>query len=92
MRVGKFSELKELWDLINQKLWLNIKINSEKVNSYQYSSRSCLEEKIDLLNQAFILALDRIYIHNDTAMSKSIISDDDNFHKTQHNELSRISW
>lgn len=29
MRVGKFSELKELWDLINQKAVIEYKINSE---------------------------------------------------------------
>ncbi len=30
MRVGKFSELKELWDLINQKVVIEYKIKSER--------------------------------------------------------------
>ncbi|MFW4112577.1 type III restriction-modification system endonuclease, partial [Klebsiella pneumoniae] len=80
MRVGKFSELKELWDLINQKAVIEYKINSESEFLSIFKS-FMLEEKDRFTKSGVHTRIDRIYIHNDTAMSKSIISDDDNFAK-----------
>ncbi|EDQ6554728.1 type III restriction-modification system endonuclease [Salmonella enterica subsp. enterica] len=80
MRVGKFSELKNLWELINQKAIIEYKISSENeflslfkgymLEASKRFTRSCIHTRID-----------RVYIHNDIAMSKSIVTDDDDFLK-----------
>lgn len=80
MRIGKFTELKELWDLINQKAVIEYKINSE--HEFLSIFKSFMLEEADRFTKSGVhTRIDRIYIHNDTAMSKSIISDDDNFAK-----------
>ena len=80
MRIGKFSELEELWDLINQKAVIEYKINSE--NEFLSIFKSFMLEETERFTKSGVhTRIDRIYIHNDTAMSKSIVSDDDNFAK-----------
>lgn len=80
MRVGKFNELKELWELINQKAVIEYKISNE--NEFLPIFKSfMLEEAERFTKSAVHTRIDRIYIHNDTAMSKSIVTDDDNFTK-----------
>lgn len=81
MRVGKFSELKELWDLINQKVVIEYKIKSER--EFLSLFRAFMLEEADRFTKSGAhTRIERIYIHNDTAMSKSILSvDEDNFHK-----------
>ncbi|ENB8021012.1 TPA: type III restriction-modification system endonuclease, partial [Escherichia coli] len=81
MRVGKFSELKELWDLINQKVVIEYKIKSER--AFLSLFRAFMLEEADRFTKSGAhTRTERIYIHNDTAMSKSILSvDEDNFAK-----------
>ncbi|MCS5801924.1 hypothetical protein LNP56_27885 [Klebsiella pneumoniae subsp. pneumoniae] len=80
MRVGKFSELKDLWDLINQKAVIEYKINSE--NEFLSIFKSFMLEESDRFTKSGVhTRIDKIYIRDNTAMSKSIISDDDNFAK-----------
>ncbi|EFI0263512.1 type III restriction-modification system endonuclease [Escherichia coli] len=81
MRVGKFSELKELWDLINQKVVIEYKIKSER--EFLSLFRAFMLEEADRFTKSGAhTRIERIYIHNDTAMSKSILSvDEDNFPK-----------
>ncbi|CDM89781.1 type III restriction-modification system endonuclease [Xenorhabdus bovienii] len=80
MRAGKFNELRELWELINQKAVIEYKINSE--NEFLSIFRSFMLEEAERFTKSGLhTRIDRIYIHNDTAMSKSIVSDDDNFAK-----------
>lgn len=69
MRVGKFSELKELWDLINQKAVIEYKITSE--NEFLSIFKSFMLEESDRFTKSGVhTRIDRVYIHNDTAMSK----------------------
>ncbi|ENJ1499837.1 type III restriction-modification system endonuclease [Escherichia coli] len=81
MRVGKFSELKELWDLINQKVVIEYKIKSER--EFLSLFRAFMLEEADRFTKSGAhTRIERIYTHNDTAMSKSILSvDEDNFPK-----------
>lgn len=80
MRVGKFSELKELWELINQKAVIEYKINSE--NEFLSIFKSFMLEETERFTKSGVhTRIDKIYIHNDMAMSKSIVSDDDDFAK-----------
>ncbi|RZG19601.1 type III restriction-modification system endonuclease, partial [Klebsiella pneumoniae] len=56
------------------------KINSE--HEFLSIFKSFMLEEADRFTKSGVhTRIDRIYIHNDTAMSKSIISDDDNFAK-----------
>ncbi|WP_142910523.1 hypothetical protein, partial [Klebsiella pneumoniae] len=72
MRVGKFSELKDLWDLINQKAVIEYKINSE--NEFLSIFKSFMLEESDRFTKSGVhTRIDKIYIRDNTAMSKSII-------------------
>ncbi|MCD9550518.1 type III restriction-modification system endonuclease [Photobacterium carnosum] len=80
MRVGKFDELKALWDLINQKAVLEYQIADE--NEFKSLFTSYLLDEISKFKKTGVKTrIEKIYIHNDIAMSKSIIGDDDDFLK-----------
>ncbi|TWY25074.1 type III restriction-modification system endonuclease, partial [Serratia marcescens] len=61
MRVGKFSELKELWDLINQKAVIEYKITSE--NEFLSIFKSFMLEESDRFTKSGVhTRIDRVYI------------------------------
>lgn len=80
MRVGKYEDLRQLWELINQKAVLEYRIPSEdeflkifigylKAESHKFKKTGVQTE------------IDALFIHNDIAMSKSVISEEDDFTK-----------
>ncbi|OWO81543.1 restriction endonuclease subunit R [Photorhabdus luminescens] len=80
MRVSKFEELKNLWDLINQKAVIEYKISSE--DEFLKLFKQYIIDEADRFTKSGVhTRIDRIYIHNDTAMSKSIVSENDDFTK-----------
>lgn len=80
MRVGKFDELKELWELINQKAILEYKIESEN-DFYNLFKNYLLEESNNFKKTGIQTRIEKVYIHNDIAMSKSVYGQDDDFSK-----------
>lgn len=76
MRVGKFDELKELWGLINQKAVLEYKIASE--DEFLALFTKYLTDEADNFKKTGVQThIEKIYIHNDIAMSKTVFGDDD---------------
>jgi type III restriction enzyme len=94
MRVGKFNELKTLWDLINQKAILEYKIASED-DFLELFKKYLLEESDKFKKTGVQTRIETVYIHNDTAMSKSMFGNDDDFTKfstmTYKEFLNRLS-
>tara|TARA_Y100001973_G_C5208806_1_gene343724 strand:+ start:9778 stop:12687 length:2910 start_codon:yes stop_codon:yes gene_type:complete len=80
MRVGKFDELKRLWDMINQKAVLEYKIASEKEFQSLFSNY-LLTESDKFKKTGVQTRIEKVYISNDTAMSKTLFGDDDDFAK-----------
>lgn len=80
MRVGKFDELKQLWEMINQKAILEYKIASEK-DFLNLFTKYLLDEADNFKKTGVQTRIEKIYINNDTAMSKTIFGEDDNFTK-----------
>jgi len=94
MRVGKFDELKELWEMINQKAILEYKIASE--DDFLELFKNYLIEESDKFKKTGVQTrIETVYIHNDTAMSKSMFGNDDDFTKfstmTYKEFLNRLS-
>jgi type III restriction enzyme len=94
MRVGKFDELKALWDMINQKAVLEYKIASE--GDFLELFKNYLIEESDKFKKTGVQTrIETVYIHNDTAMSKSMFGNDDDFTKfstmTYKEFLNRLS-
>lgn len=80
MRVGKFDELKQLWDMINQKAVLEYKIASE--DEFLSLFKSYLIEESDKFKKTGIqIRKEMVYISNETAMSQTLLGDDDDFTK-----------
>ncbi|WP_435250584.1 type III restriction-modification system endonuclease (plasmid) [Vibrio sp. nBUS_14] len=80
MRVGKFDELKQLWDMINQKAVLEYKITSEE--EFLNLFKSYLVEESDKFKKTGIQTRkEMVNISNDTAMSQTLLGDDDDFTK-----------
>ncbi|MFV8452200.1 type III restriction-modification system endonuclease [Vibrio campbellii] len=94
MRVGKFDELKELWDLINQKAVLEYQIADENEFKSLFTSY-LLAEASKFKKTGVQTRIEKIYIHNDIAMSKSIVGNADDFSKfstmTYSEFLSKLS-
>lgn len=80
MRVGKFDELRELWDLINQKAVLEYQIADESEFKSLFKSY-LLDEASKFKKTGVQTRIEKVYIHNDIAMSKSILGTDDDFSK-----------
>ncbi|ELK8510197.1 type III restriction-modification system endonuclease [Vibrio vulnificus] len=80
MRVGKFAELRELWDLINQKAVLEYQIADESEFKSLFKSY-LLDEANKFKKTGVQTRIEKVYIHNDIAMSKSILGTDDDFSK-----------
>ena len=80
MRVGKFDELKQLWEMINQKAILEYKIPSEN-DFLQLFTKYLFEESAKFKKTGVQTRKETVYIYNDTAMSKTVFSDEDDFTK-----------
>ncbi|MGY6525123.1 type III restriction-modification system endonuclease [Vibrio parahaemolyticus] len=80
MRVGKFDELRELWNLINQKAVLEYQIADESEFKSLFKSY-LLDEASKFKKTGVQTRIEKVYIHNDIAMSKSILGTDDDFSK-----------
>lgn len=80
MRVGKFDELKKLWEIINQKAVLEYKISSEE-DFIKLFTNYLLEEADKFKTSGVQTRIQKIYISNDTAMSKTVFGEDDDFTK-----------
>lgn len=94
MRIGKFDELKALWDMINQKAILEYKIASED-DFLELFKKYLIEESDKFKKTGVQTRIETVYIHNDTAMSKSMFGNDDDFTKfstmTYKEFLNRLS-
>lgn len=95
MRVGKFNELKELWDLINKKAVLEYKIATED-DFFALFKQYLIDEADKFKKSGIKTRRESVYIHNDIAMSKTVHSpDDDDFAKlstmTYREFLERLS-
>lgn len=94
MRVGKFDELKALWDMINQKAILEYKIASED-DFLELFKKYLIEESDKFKKTGVQTRIETVYIYNDTAMSKSMFGNDDDFTKfstmTYKEFLNRLS-
>nr|AKN36686.1 Type III restriction-modification system restriction subunit [Vibrio genomosp. F6] len=94
MRVGKFDELKALWEMINQKAILEYKIASED-DFLELFKKYLIEESDKFKKTGVQTRIETVYIHNDTAMSKSMFGNDDDFTKfstmTYKEFLNRLS-
>lgn len=80
MRVGKFAELKQLWEMINQKAVLEYKIASEN-DFLKLFTTYLLEESEKFKKTGVQTRIEKVYVSNDTAMSKTVFGDDDDFTK-----------
>ncbi|GGE76063.1 type III restriction-modification system endonuclease [Shewanella carassii] len=80
MRIGKFDELKKLWEVINQKAILEYKIASEK-DFLNLFTKYLLEQSDKFKKTGVQTRIEKIYMSNNTAMSKTIFGDDDDFTK-----------
>lgn len=80
MRVGKFDELKKLWEMINQKAVLEYKIASED-DFLKLFTKYLLEESDKFKKTGVQTRIEKVYMSNDTAMSKTVFGDDDDFTK-----------
>lgn len=94
MRVGKFDELKDLWNMINQKAILEYKIASED-DFLKLFTKYLFEESDKFMKTGVQTRIETIYIYNDAAMSKSKFGNDDDFTKfstmTYKEFLNRLS-
>ncbi|EMS7704537.1 type III restriction-modification system endonuclease [Vibrio cholerae] len=80
MRVGKFDELKQLWEMINQKAVLEYKIANED-DFLNLFTKYLLEESDKFKKTGIQTRIEKVYMSNDTAMSKTVFGDDDDFTK-----------
>jgi len=80
MRVGKYQELKELWELINNKAILEYKIKDE--NEFLDLFKQYLKTESSSFKKTGVRTrIEQVYIHNEIAMSRDIYQDDDDFAK-----------
>ncbi|MDV4217821.1 type III restriction-modification system endonuclease [Acinetobacter baumannii] len=80
MRVGKFDELRQLWEMINQKAILEYKISSEE-DFLKLFIKYLVEESDKFKKTGIQTRIEQVYIHNETAMSKTVFGDEDDFTK-----------
>ncbi|WP_113627617.1 type III restriction-modification system endonuclease [Pectobacterium peruviense] len=80
MRVGKYEELKQLWELINQKVILEYKIANED-DFLKIFVKYLLDESSNFKKTGVQTRIEKVYISNDTAMSKTVFGEDNDFTK-----------
>ena len=94
MRIGKFDELKQLWELINQKAVLEYKIATED-EFLRLFIKYLLEESDNFKKTGIQTRIEKVYVSHDTAMSKTVFGNDDDFAKfstmTYHEFINRLS-
>lgn len=82
MRVGKYDELRQLWELINQKAILEYNIQDEKQFYELFIDYLSKESASDSFKSTGILTQKhKLYIHNDRADSTIDYEEDINFSK-----------
>jgi len=80
MRVGKYQELKELWELINHKAVLEYKIKDEE--KFFALFKEYLDGEAGSFKKTGVRTrVEQLYIHNEIAMSRNIYKEDDDFAK-----------
>ncbi|RUO46299.1 type III restriction-modification system endonuclease [Pseudidiomarina aquimaris] len=80
MRVGKFRELSQLWEIINQKAVLEYKIEDESELLTLFKN-FLLTESEKFKKTGVLTRIEKFYIHDDTAMYKTSFGDDEDFTK-----------
>ena len=80
MRVGKYQELKELWELINHKAVLEYKIKDED-KFFDLFKEYLGGEAGSFKKTGVRTRVEQLYIHNEIAMSRNIYKEDDDFAK-----------
>lgn len=94
MRVGKYQELKELWELINHKAVLEYKITDE-TQFFDLFKQYLKSESSSFKKTGVRTRVEQLYIHNEIAMSRNIYKEDDDFAKfstmTYREFLERLS-
>lgn len=80
MREGKFEELRELWEIINRKAILEYKIANEEEFFHLFKAY-LQQDSLKFKKTGVQTRIETLYIHNDTAMSKTVFGDDDDFAK-----------
>lgn len=80
MRVGKYQELRDLWELINHKAVLEYKISDE--NQFFDLFKQYLDKESDSFKKTGVRTrIEQLYIHNEVAMSRDVYKEDDDFSK-----------
>ena len=80
MRVGKYQELRDLWELINHKAVLEYKIADE--NQFFELFKQYLNKESDNFKKTGVRTkIEQLYIHNEVAMSRDIYKEEDDFAK-----------
>lgn len=94
MRVGKYQELKELWELINHKAVLEYKIDNEE-QFFELFKQYLNNESGSFKKTGVKTRVEQLYIHNEIAMSRNVFKEDDDFTKfstmTYREFLERLS-
>ena len=71
MRVGKYQELRQLWELINQKAVIEYKINNEQEFLALFKQYLC-KAATDFKQTAVETQTKQLYMYNNTAISKNL--------------------
>ncbi|WP_440874826.1 type III restriction-modification system endonuclease [Thalassotalea sp. PLHSN55] len=80
MRVGKYQELKSLWEIINNKAVLEYKIEDE--NQFLDLFKQYLNKEASSFKKTGVRTrIEQVYIHNEIAMSRDVYKEDDDFAK-----------
>ena len=78
MRVGKYEELRDLWELINHKAILEYKIDSEE--EFYSLFKAYLEEELKNFKKTGVRTKKQsLYMHDDSMVSKDVYEMDDDF-------------
>ncbi|MGE6392939.1 type III restriction-modification system endonuclease [Psychrobacter pacificensis] len=83
VRIGKYEELKELWELINQRAILEYQFEDE-VNFYENLLMDYLKQEIAANNfskTGLVTKVSKLHIHNNQAGYQSVYDDEDDFAK-----------
>jgi type III restriction enzyme len=80
LRVGKYQELKELWELINHKAVLEYKITDEE-QFFDLFKQYLNIESGSFKKTGVRTRVEQLYIHNEIAMSRNVYKEDDDFAK-----------
>jgi len=80
MRVGKYQELKDLWEIINNKAVLEYKIKDED-QFLDLFTQYLNKEASSFKKTGVRTRIEQVYIHNEIAMSRDVYKEDDDFAK-----------